>query len=581
MSLRRRLAVFALPLVLGLACAESHSDRQITIGVNFTMPQTLLDGVESMRLYVADATDATQCAEETGIVSSDLTAQGAAQTFDLRRGTTQAPCPDNSVFCSDEVTLPTDGARQLVFQVIGLASNNPYAVGCTTQAVNSNPFYVHLVVHRFLPPASCGNGTVEVGEQCEPPAGDASCDDKCRTKEILLSNANPAPPSAPKVTNTKSKNKKGVQLAWTAGGAFHAVFQDNEFTQTGPEINYRQMTADLQAVTSPALLAGQIRLPLENTETNYGFVERPFTQAAPSITLMADGRFFVAYEDSRQSQTSLTNISMTPVSGDAKTPGADEVYLDTTANAKDAAPSIASGPSGLALVVWTDTTAGAIRGRIWDTSKGWIAAPLTIAASGSSQPRVAGSGGGWKVVWHGASTDGDDILSSDVSAAANVTAAQVVNTKTAGVQNQPAVAFTPNGESIVVWNDGGSIMMQRFDKANVKIADDQKDPVNPGGAGDNPSVTGSSLVGGFFAIAWQSGADIRARFADVASGYLFNPEDGQDGSFVVNYPDSGSSGPRMLPAVAVGGNSYVGFAWQDESAGHFGIYARRFPLPIR
>ena len=582
MSLRPRFAVFALPIVLGLACSESTADRKVTIGVNFVVPKALLDNVETMRLYVADATDATQCTEETGAVSSDLTAQGAAQTFDLRRGTAQSPCPDNAAFCSEDVTLPTDPAKMLVFQAVGLRQGSVYAVGCTTQAVNSNPFYVHLVVHRYIAPATCGNSTIETGEQCDPPNAATNCDSACRFSEVLLSNDNPPAPGTPLITNAPVKSKKNVQLAWSQGGAFHAVFQDNKFAQTGPEINYRQMTADLQVVATPALLAGQVRLPLQCSSCNVGFEERAFTQAAPSIAVLSDGRFVVAYEDSRNSQTSQTNISMTPVSGDAKTPSADEVYIDTSSNpGKDATPCVAGGPSGLALVVWADSTAGAIRARLWDVSKSWVNPPVTIAASGSSQPEVAGTGAGWKVVWHGASTDGDDILMADVSSAANISATQVVNTKTAGVQNQPAVAYTPTGESIVVWNDGGSIMMQRLDKNNGKVAGDQDAPVNPGGGGDNPAVAGSSLGGGFFAIAWQSGADIKARFADVASGYLFNPVDGQDGAFQVNYPDSGSAGPRLFPAVAVGGNSYVGFAWQDESASHFGIYARRFPLPAR
>jgi hypothetical protein len=259
------------------------------------------------------------------------------------------------------------------------------------------------------------------------------------------------------------------------------------------------------------------------------------------------------------------------------------VYFDTTPNVgKVVTPSVAGGPPGMSIFVWADADSKAIRARIWDQTKKWINAnPLVIAPNGGSNPRVAGSTTGWKVVWHGVSADADDILISDVSTAANVSVGKPVNTKTSGVQTQPAIAMAPAGETAIVWNDGGAIMMQRFDKAGAAIAGDQDAPVNADGAGESPSVAASSLAGGFFAVAWASGGMIQARFADLASGYLFNSIDGQDGPFEVSYPDPANAGPRMLPAVAAGGNGHVVFAWQDESANHFGIYGRKFPLPAR
>ena len=552
----------------------------MVIGANLLAPQALLDGVDSMRLYVADQGESTQCSEETGNVSSDLTQQGAAQAFDLRRGTVDTPCPNDAVFCSEEITLPTDPDRVLVFQAIGYQQGARYAVGCTSAAVNSNPFYVDLLVHRYVPPAQCGNGTIEPGEQCEPPLADANCDDQCRTKEILLSSDNAGPMSL-SITNAPLKSKHQVELAWMPGEPLHAVFQDNKFSKTGPEVNYRQLNPDMGTVTSPPLLANQIRLPLQCTGCNVGFEERAFTQGAPSIGLLTDASMLVAYEDSRNSQTSQTNVSVTPISKDAKTPGADEVYIDATTGAgKLQAPSVAGGPQGLALVVWADAGSGAIRGRVWDAAQKWLNTPMVIVPNGASSAKVAGYASGWTVVWQGQSSDGD-IWMSRVTSQASVSTPQLVNEKAAGVQSQPAVAFAPSGESIVVWNDGGAIMMQRYSVAGEKVAGDQAAPVSTEGSAESPAVAGSSLGGGFFAIAWQSAGQIFARYAGVGSGYLFNPVDGQDTPFVANYPDTANPGPRALPSVAVGGNNYVAIAWQDESANHFGIWARRFPLPSR
>ena len=92
-------------------------------------------------------------------------------------------------------------------------------------------------------------------------------------------------------------------------------------------------------------------------------------------------------------------------------------------------------------------------------------------------------------------------------------------------------------------------------------------------------MTGSSLNEGFYAITWQANGKIMARFVDVAGGYLYNPVDGQDGPFEVGI--DATQGPRTMPSVAIGGDGYVAFAWQDDSQNHPGIYARRFPLPSR
>jgi hypothetical protein len=184
------------------------------------------------------------------------------------------------------------------------------------------------------------------------------------------------------------------------------------------------------------------------------------------------------------------------------------------------------------------------------------------------------------VVWQAQTSEGD-VWMTHVSEAGAPAAAQVVNDKSSGVQNQPSIAFAPSGESIVVWNDGGAIMVQRFDQSGVKAPADQKARVNGEGAGEFPAVAGSSQAGGFFAITWQAGGQIYGRFLDLTGGYLFNPVDGQDTAFVVNHPEPANTGPRAMPSVAIGGNGHVAFAWQDESANHFGIWARRIPLPSR
>jgi len=579
MLVRSRLGL-ALPIALSfVSCSGDHQERGARVDFGFVVPQALLDQVDSMKLYVVGASDELACDDATGKVTSDITTAEGVQVFDLRRGTQAAPCPEGAVYCSEEITLPTDASRTLVFQAVGYRQQATYAVGCRAAAVNSNPFYVDLVMHRYIPTAVCGNGTLEPGEQCEgtggpPAADDPMCDTTCRSRELLLSSDNKS--GSQQILNAPPQSKSQVELAWAPGAPLHAVFQDTN----GNEVNYRQLLPDMGRVTSPAVLAGQIRLPCVGCGSVPGFDQRASIQKAPAIGLIQGGSFVVAYEDSRKSTPGQNNLSLTLISGDAKFPTADEVYFDTTTGVKrSSSPSVAGGPPGTALAVWIDGDTGAMRGRIYNNSAGWLASPITFADSGCSEARVVGWNAGWTVVWRGFSTDPDDIVMADVSAAGVTANRKLVNDKSAGVQSQPAIALTPSGEMLVAWRDGGAIYMQRYDKYGTKVPGDQSAPVNTDGVGENVAVAGSSLNEGFYAIAWQAGGKIRGRFVDVAGGYLFNSVDGQDGPFEVGI--DATQGPRTMPSVAIGGGGYVAFAWQDDSQDHPGIYARRFPLPAR
>ncbi|HQP35631.1 MAG TPA: hypothetical protein PLI95_10635 [Polyangiaceae bacterium] len=582
MLVRSRWALALLVLSATAACTHEAARQEASIGLGFVVPQALFDRIDSMKLYIVEASDEWGCDEETGATTGELASAEGVQVFDLRRGTPAAPCPDDAAYCSEPITLPTDANRALLFQAVGYHEQDTYAVGCRTAAVNSDPFHLHLVMHRHLAEAVCGNGELEPGEQCEgdggtPSEGDPMCDTQCRSKELLLSSDNQSGSS--QILNAPAQSKSRVSLAWAAAGPLHAVFQDKNGTNS--EINYRQLLPDMGQVTNPPVLAGQIRLPCSGCGSVPGFDTRMSIQQVPSIGLLSDGSFAVTYEDGRKSSPGQNNVSMTAVSADAKEPEEDEVYFDTTVGVqKIAGPKVAGGPAGMALAVWIDTSSGALRGRIWSKTGGWMIEPITLASSGASEAGVAGWNGGWKVVWHGFATDPDDIVMMDVSSVGDMLPQRGVNARTSGVQSQPAVAFAPSGESIVVWNESGSIFMQRYDKSGAAITGDQESSVSTDGGAENPAVAGSSLSEGFFAIAWQAQGSIFGRFADLSGGYLFNWIDGQDGAFEVGVPGA-SSGPRTLPSVAIGGQGFVAFAWQDDSQNHPGIYARRFPLPAR
>jgi hypothetical protein len=601
MSPSARLARIALPVATAAAaCSPSASPPApvARVGLHVQVPKALLDGIDSLSLYVADSAADTTCTPATGVVSKDLTKDKSAKVFPLARKLKNgSPCPENGVFCSDEIQLATDPAKQLVFQAIGLKQNSPYAIGCATQAVNADPLYVRLTMHHYVAPAVCGDGVIQPCEQCEgsgakPAASDPICDTSCRSKEILLSNDNQGPASL-KITNDPPGSKKRVATAWSAApneinpNPFHAVFQDTNFgsTGSGPEINYRQMSLDLLDIATPPLLRGEIRLPKLNGNPP-GFDQRPRTQGNPSVGVLSNGSVIVAYEDDQSLATGQTNISVTPFAADATSAQADLTPANLASKGACEAPSVAGGPTDLALVVWSDKAASRIRGRIWNVAAGWVTTgqDLDVSAAAGSQPRVAGWSGGWTVVFRGAASDNDDILMVEVASDGTVGTAAQVNDNAAGAQETPAVAATPTGEIVVAWASAGDIMMQRYDAARQKIAGDQAAPVNnerPGaGAGSNPAASATALQQGFFALAWQSASgQIHGRFAALGAGFLFNSIDGQDGSFPVGRDDV--HGTRSAPSVAIGGAGHVVLSWQDDAADHYGIWARRFPLAAR
>ncbi len=593
----RRIGV-SFPVVFALAASCGANDASPTsgIGVRLHSPQTLLDEIESVTLYIVDSQEfGATCSEasglasvgagNSGLVSADTQGKEGVVKVPLARSTPDgAPCPNQGVFCSEEISLVTDPSKLLVFQAEGRAGNEPVAVGCTTAAVNSDPFYVTLSMLRYVAPAICGDGVLQVGEQCE--GEDSPCDASCRSQEVLLSTDHLGPSSL-QISNAPPGSKRGVALAWSHApeasnpSPLHVVYGDTNYgtTGTGPEINYRQLGRSAEPIEYPPLLSSQIRLPVQGANVP-GFDQRSRTQAAPAIAVMTDGSFVVAYEDDRLS--TAPNISFTAVSMDASIPRGDEVTINTLGMDACGSPTVAGGPTDRALVAWVDHTGRRIRGRLW-SSTGWLStSETTLSSQEGITPRATGWNDGWAVAWHGRSNeDNDDVMAVRVEANGTVGAPFAVNDERSDVQNNPAVAALPTGELAIVWHSTGRIFLQRFDAAGNAVAGDQAVPVNEdAGAGDYPAIAASTLASGFYAVAWQtSDGAIRARLVDRVGGYLYNPVDGQNTSFLASREDV--SGQRSRPAVAIGGDGHIVFAWQDDSADHSGIFARRFPLPVR
>jgi hypothetical protein len=200
------------------------------------------------------------------------------------------------------------------------------------------------------------------------------------------------------------------------------------------------------------------------------------------------------------------------------------------------------------------------------------------SAAAGTRARVAGNDQHWVVVYQG--TQGG-IFYTELSAPGGSIgmANQQVNVVASGPQTEPDVAMLPSGDFVVVWRSGDAIMFQRYSAGGTKLNDtDQNAPLNgrsPPGA--TPAVA-AATTDPFYVAAWATAdGSVWSRLIDDTEGFRLNNVTGQNDDYQASHP--GIVGQRVNPDVAVGGEGFIAYAWLDNLPEHYGIYARRFPLP--
>ncbi|MDC3959474.1 hypothetical protein [Polyangium jinanense] len=576
----------ALPVAVAVgACTEAP----VNVGLVMMAPQGLLDTATRVTLRVFDTGNAT-CTPATGRVENAPTGD-AVQTFELQKGS----CGEGVTWCK-EIELDRDGAEK-IFAVTAEGSAGVLAEGCAVEKVDQDPLEVTIKVQRYTPPACCNDGAIGTGEQCDlgpekalacdgSPAEtcggiapDAVCRCDCTAQEILLSVDNVV---KPELYNDGPGTKTHLAMEFCPGIDATKNALRTAYTSTtgsgGGDILMRFLAADLYPIQKPYPLAQQLQLPARcTTLTASG---PPLVQRDPSLAPVGLNHVAIVYA-SDQEATNNYHIYLNAQNewGCADVP---PLKVSTQVGDVQIRPDIAGGPEDAALVVWNRGTG--VFGRIWKKTGDLEPAmgEIPIATNGSA-PRVAGNKDGWVVVYQGAGDgDGNGIVMVMVKPNGDVSTPELVNDATTGLQDQPDVAMLPDGRFIVIWHAGGDIFFQRYnaDGSRVPGTEDQK-AVNTTTAGlqQNPKVAAGL---GFFTVVWEDErGTIGARFIGGTSGFGYNSVTGQNDAFVANIPDpAGTSGLRKGPAVAIGGAGFVAIGWQDDSPSHFGVYVRRFPLPI-
>lgn len=578
----------ALPVAIAVgACAEAP----VTLGLVMHAPLGLLDTATRVTLRVFDKGNAT-CTPATGRVENAPTGD-TVQTFDLER----SGCGAGVGWCK-QIELDRDSTEK-IFAITAEGSAGVLAEGCAEDKVDQDPLEVSIKVQRFNPPACCNDGSLQTGEQCDrggPAAtacdgspggecrgieGDAVCRCDCTAEEILLSIKNSG---TPVLDNDGPGTKTHLAMAFSPGketttNALRTAYTSDTISSGGGDIHLRFLGADLYPIQKPFPLTQQFRLPARCSDIDGSGIA--LVQRDPSIAPVGLDRVAIVYASDQEA----TNNFHVFLSAQNEWGCADAPPQKVSAQVGDVQirPDVAGGPDDAALVVWQRDTG--VFGRIWKRSGELVPTmgEIPIATNGSA-PRVAGNKDGWVVVYQGAGNgDGDGIFMVRITPEGEVVdEPKIVNDAPMGVQDQPDVAMLDDGRFLVTWQAGGDVLFQRYDKDALRVpGTEDQNPANT--TTDGTQVRPRAAAGlGFFTVVWEDErGTIGARFIGGTAGFGYNSVTGQNDAFLANIPDpAGTMGMRSGPAVAIGGAGFVAIGWQDDSPSHFGVYARRFPLPV-
>lgn len=572
--MRPRLAAVTLA-GLFVACVSGRDDVRVGVAMDLTMPRAVLDRVTKISLQVLEGS--VTCDPATGTIAypDGVTAAKELQKRDLN----SQGCPQNVRWCGDVAVDKSDTPR--VFAATGRDDADAVlAVGCASAKISDDQVTLPITMFRYLAPAVCNDGTIEPTEQCEP-GGTATCDDKCHSKEILLSTG-----SSQNGTVTGDPGTKlDPFFLWPPlsgnPGRFFAFFTDKAVNNNA-DVGLRVMTDALEPVTTPpALAAGEIFLPNGGV---FPPTQDPRQQSAPQAAFL-DNRYYVVFQDDNSPTSNGLDIHLRSFDDALQSSGADATTINGSGASPTGepniqqAPAIAAGTKDRLYVTWEDAS-GKIVGRT-------LTPPSTLGnqndvstGTGNAKVSLAATGSGWVAVWQSATGVKLRAINED----GTPQGAEQIVSEGGDQVDRPRVASLADGRFAVAWSAGGDVFVQRYDAKGGKIPGDQSSPVNDvvkDGTQSEAAIAGSTAADGSYVVAWldEASGHVRARNLGGSAGFLFNNVNGQSTEYQASAEDGRS---RATPVVASGGSGpFVAIGWVDttKQVNVAGIVVRRFPAP--
>jgi VCBS repeat-containing protein len=252
------------------------------------------------------------------------------------------------------------------------------------------------------------------------------------------------------------------------------------------------------------------------------------SQDSASVVALAAGGFVVTWTDSSLlgGDASVSSIKGRMFDANGNVTSAEFLVNTATADAQRAS-SVSSLSGGGFVVTWVDSSlqggdasVSSIKSRLYDAAGNAIGAEALVntqTANRQDAPVVTGlTSGSYVISWSDSSTIGGDVSKDAVKAqifaanGAKIGGEFLVNTATAGNQQQQAIFALTDGGFVIAWADGSrvggdldafGIKLQRFDANGTKLGGEVL--VNTTTAGSQIAPTIAALSDGGFVVSWS------------------------------------------------------------------------------
>jgi hypothetical protein len=219
---------------------------------------------------------------------------------------------------------------------------------------------------------------------------------------------------------------------------------------------------------SPSGAAVSAELTLVANQTIPGSSEGPVrTRKDPAVGFLKDGSFLLAWTEERaylrtfpfieERQVQDRDIHVQRFNANG-TPAGEPVRVNTFARGFQSVPKLVVRPSGDAILVWRQESAGltaldGVNGRLVNASGRPVGPELRVSGNPSADHvAVAATAKGFLVTWEILTNGQNDVFARLYDASARPVGAEFrVNPSTEGQQRWPAVAAGKDGNFLVAW----------------------------------------------------------------------------------------------------------------------------------
>lgn len=550
--LRFGAVALALSLVLVPSCVASPESNVVALRDPFGLIDDVIAAGNPLRLYVLPAeiyacngdgrVGPDQESDEflDAIVDITLTPDGGT---DSAAGMAGVPVGSWTVLVRGRGTDP-----------VSMVPNQIIATGCASveNLENGETREVSITLQQVTGSGICGDAILSPDEQCEPPSS-ALCDATCQTIPQVLNNA------------TTTGAQVAPRFAARSGRRTAAIF-DSSRTDTV----LRLLDPSGATITSPGALERDATL-----DTITGGL--PGVQLGGGPAVAPDGRIAIPVTDfvmptDTDVRLVFLNEDRTVVAGGVG------VHLRTTRTMHQSEPRAAYSGTGSLLVAFQDVASATGLSATFFAA-GSIAPSgeaVPVGATGGSAVAIAGLESGFVIAF----TAGGDVFFQRFAADGTATDAtpRAVLDAAPGTQDQPVIAALGTGIFAVAWREGD---VASGDSAGTSIrarifgtdgaARGAAFVVNTTTPGDQITPTVAAADGRFL-FAWQSGAEIRARFfGENGMGLLSRERMPTATDFLVG------GGTATAPSsCAVDGAGWL-IGWTVPSDGAGELLYRRYP----